>query len=178
MATRQLREFDVGALFAALDAQRVARGLSWQGIADELWALSMQLNQRRSDLPISPGTLTGMRKRQATSCQHALFVLRWLERTPESFLAGTAEQTSEATLPTAGPDQRLRWNLHTLYEAMDTQRRARSLTWSQLATVLGCTPNQLTGLRTARFATNMNLAMRIVQWLDRPAADFIYAARW
>jgi hypothetical protein len=44
--------------------------------------------------------------------------------------------------------------------------------------VLQCTPSQLTGLRTARFATNMNLAMRIVQWLDRAAADFIYAATW
>ncbi len=178
MATRQLREFDVGALFAALDAQRVERGLSWQGVADELWALSTQLNVQRSDHPISPSTLTGMRTRKATSCQHALFMLRWLDRTPESFLAGTPEQTSEATLPAVGPDRRLRWNLRSLYEAMDTQRRARSLTWSQLAAVLGCTPRQLTGLRTARFATNMNLAMHLVQWLDRPAADFIYAARW
>jgi hypothetical protein len=24
----------------------------------------------------------------------------------------------------------------------------------------------------------MDLAMRIVQWLDRPAADFVYPARW
>jgi hypothetical protein len=44
--------------------------------------------------------------------------------------------------------------------------------------VLDCTPSQLTGLRTARFATNMNLAMAIVQWLDRPAADFVYATGW
>jgi hypothetical protein len=29
-----------------------------------------------------------------------------------------------------------------------------------------------------RFAADMNLAMRIVQWLDRPAGDFIDAARW
>jgi hypothetical protein len=30
----------------------------------------------------------------------------------------------------------------------------------------------------ARFATGMDLAMRIVQWLSRPAADFVYLARW
>ena len=30
----------------------------------------------------------------------------------------------------------------------------------------------------ARYAIGMGLAMRIVQWLDRPAADFIYAAGW
>lgn len=39
-------------------------------------------------------------------------------------------------------------------------------------------PATLTGLRTARFAISMRLAMRIAQWLERPAADFIYAARW
>ena len=47
-----------------------------------------------------------------------------------------------------------------------------------LAQLLGCSANQLTGLRTAKFATNIDLAMRIVQWLRRPAADFVYAARW
>jgi hypothetical protein len=52
------------------------------------------------------------------------------------------------------------------------------LTWRQLADLLGCTPNQLTGLRTARFATGMDLAMRICQWIDRPAADFVYPAKW
>jgi hypothetical protein len=35
----------------------------------------------------------------------------------------------------------------------------------------------LTGIRTARFAIGMNLAMRIVQWLEQPAAAFIYAAK-
>jgi hypothetical protein len=26
--------------------------------------------------------------------------------------------------------------------------------------------------------SGLHVAMRIVQWLDRPAADFIYAAQW
>jgi hypothetical protein len=46
------------------------------------------------------------------------------------------------------------------------------------ADLLGCTPNQLTGLGTARFATGMDLAMRIAQWIGRPAADFVYPATW
>ena len=61
---------------------------------------------------------------------------------------------------------------------MDERRRQEGLTWPQLAEHLGCTPGQLTGLRTARFATGMDLAMRIAQWTGRPAADFVYAARW
>jgi len=177
VAERPLLEFDVSALYEALDTQRSARGLTWKGVADELWELSAELTRRRDDHPISPGTLTGMRSRGATSCQHALFMLRWLGRTPESFLSGAAPDAG-SPLPAAGPDRRLRWNLSALYEAMDAKRMAEGHSWPQLAPVLRATPSQLTGLRTARFATNMGLAMRIVQWLDRPAADFVYAAGW
>jgi hypothetical protein len=170
-------DFDARALFEALDAQRIDRGLTWRGVADELWNQSAHLNARRRDHPISPATLTGMAKRGSTSCQHALFMLRWLGRTPESFLPGG--DTSPATaLPPAGPDRRLRWDLARLYEALDAGRRERELTWTELARVLRCTPNQLTGIRVARFAIEMNVAMKIVQWLGRPAADFIYAAGW
>jgi hypothetical protein len=171
-------DFDGLALFQALDAQRTARGLSWRQVADEIWALSAELNDRRRDHPISPSTITNIAKRRATSCQHALFFLRWLGRTPESFLAAPAGQVIEGQLPAAGPDRRLRWNLRELYEALDECRRAEQLTWAQLARFMGCTPNQLTALRTARFGTGMNIAMSIVQWLERPAADFIYLARW
>jgi hypothetical protein len=52
------------------------------------------------------------------------------------------------------------------------------MTWPQVAGVLGCTPSQLTGLRTAKFATGINLAMKIAQWTGQPGAHFVYAARW
>jgi len=71
----QKSEFDVSALFAALDAQREERGLSWSGVAREIWELSAELNARRRDHPISPATLTGMAERGGVSCQHALFKL-------------------------------------------------------------------------------------------------------
>ena len=83
-----------------------------------------------------------------------------------------------STLPPAGPDRRLRWDLLAVYEAMDERRRAEKLTWRDLATILRCTSHQLTGIRTARFAVGMVLMMRIVQWLEQPAAAFVYAARW
>jgi hypothetical protein len=177
MTSRPIAEFDGFALFAAMDAQRLGRSLSWRGVADEIWALSAVLNARRHDHPISPSTLSTMATRGATSCQHALFILRWLDRTPESFLVGHAP-TSGAPLPVAGPDRRLRWNLKALHAALDEARREASLTWAQLAKILRCTPSQLTGLRTAKFAANMAIAMRCVQWLGRPAADFVYVAQW
>ena len=175
-----LRRFDGGSLYAALNEKRTGLGISWQGVANQLWELSSDLNERRNDHPISPATLTKMSKNPRTSCQHALFMLRWLGRTPESFLKGAdgASNDERFALPAAGPDRRPRWALKLLYAAMDEKRRQDGLTWPALAAILGCTSNQLTGLRTAKFATGMDLAMRIVQWLGRPAADFVYPATW
>ena len=171
-------EFDAFAMYAVMDAQRMDRGLSWQKVAKEIWEQSAALNVRRHDHPISAATLTGVGKRGDCTCQHALFMLRWLGRTPESFVSGSALPPGADALPGVGDDRRLRWNLRTLYEALDARRREQGLTWKELATVLHCTDNQLTGVRTARYAIGMKLAMRIVQWLGEPAATFIYAARW
>jgi len=171
-------EFDIAALFEALDSQRRNRALSWQGVAQELWHQSAALNARRNDHPISASTLTGMAKRRDTTCQHALFMLRWLGRTPDSFMPGSTADAQRTALPFVGPDQRLRWDLQKLYAALDSQRRERSFTWPQLAHELQCRPSQLSGIKRARFAIGMRLAMRIVTWLDRPARDFVHAANW
>lgn len=178
--------FDAQALYRALDAQREDRALTWRGVARELWEMSSELAKRRGeDHPIAASTLKNLAKHGDTSCQHALFMLRWLGRDPEDFVPGAPARTC-APLPTAGADRRLRWHLHAtprrdlpgLYEVLDQRRRDRDLAWSQLAHELRCGPSQLTGLRTARFAIRMTLAMAITQWLERPAADFVYAAQW
>ena len=178
--------FDAQALYRALDAQRADRELTWTGVAREMWELSAQLNQRRGqDHPIAATTLTNVAKRRDTSCQHALFMLRWLGRDPEDFVDG-APASSRAPLPSAGADRRLRWHLHAtarrdlpgLYERLSERRKEHELTWAMLAGELGCGPSQLTGLRTARYAVSMTLAMAITQWLQQPAADFVYPARW
>jgi len=160
-----------------MDAQRRERGLTWQGVASELWDQSAALNHRRHDHPISPSTLTGIAKRGGVSCQHALFILRWLGRSPESFLKG-ANVNARTALPAALNDRRLRWDLAALYGALDQSRTAVPITWAALAQELRCTPSQLTGIKRARFAMDMALAMRVTQWIGRPAADFIYAADW
>jgi hypothetical protein len=178
--------FDAQALYRALDTERAERALTWPGVARELWEMSSELGKRRGeDHPIAASTLTNLAKRGDTSCQHALFMLRWLNRDPEDFVPGAPPSTC-ALLPTAGPDRRLRWHLHAtprrdvpgLYEALDRRRRDRDLSWPELARELRYGPNQLTGLRTTRFAVRMTLAMAITQWLQRPAADFVYPAQW
>jgi hypothetical protein len=44
--------FDFKAFFAAFDAGRRARGLSWYEFADEVWQQSSELNSHRSDHPL------------------------------------------------------------------------------------------------------------------------------
>lgn len=169
--------FDCGALFGALDAQRRERGLGWYELADEMWQQSAELNAQRADHPLCGGAVQRLPVRGATSCQYALFMLRWLSRAPEDFLTGPVADVGDVRLPAAGPEHRLRWELSELHAALNAQRREAGLTWPELAEELGCTPSRLTNLRTARLA-DMDLAMRITQWLRRPAAAFIHPADW
>ena len=160
-----------------MDAQRVERGLSWAGAAREMWDLSAELNARRNDHPIVGSTLVNMDRRGASTCQHVLFMLRWLGKAPEDFVPGVVVGKKHA-LPAAGADRRLRWSLPDTYAALDAERERRGLTWREAAVEIRCAPNQLTGIKKARYAIEIKLAMRIVAWLGRPAADFVYAAEW
>lgn len=172
-----LPTFSCGALYDALDARRRARELNWYELADELWEQSAELNAERDDHPLCGGAIQRLPIRDATSCQYGLFMLRWLGRAPEDFLTGPVRDVGDVTLPEAGADRRLRWDLSAVHAALDAKRRERGLTWRALGDELGCTPSRLTNLRTARLA-DMDLMMRIVQWLGRPAAAFIHPAAW
>jgi hypothetical protein len=170
--------FNVSAFYAAIDAQRREQGLSWPGLADAIWEQSRVLNARRNDHPISPATVKGIGEGGDVSCQHALFLLRWLGMPPETFIAEPKPGTGGVDLPVADEAHRLRWNLRKLHGALNAARTRREVTWEQWAGRLHCTANQLTHLRMAKFAISMRLAMRITQALRRPAADFVDVAEW
>jgi hypothetical protein len=172
------RGFDVQALFVALDDRRCLERLSWMQVAGNMWQLSADLNAQREDHPISAATISKMPRRGDKTCQHALVMLRWLERAPEEFIVEPHPDTAWVPLPEADPAHRLRWDLAALYRALNDARTARAASWEETAGRLHCSPHQLTGLRTAKHATGMRLAMRISQALRRPSADFIYAADW
>jgi hypothetical protein len=173
--TAALATFDFAAFFAAVDEARRGKQLHWYALADELWDLSAALNVQRDDHPLCGGAVSRLGARGETSCQYALYLLRWLGQPPEAFLVGPTAHVGDTRLPDPGPDSRLRWDLAQLHAAVDDQRRAQELTWARLAERLGCTPARLTGLRGARMA-DMALTMRLTQWLGRPAADFIHPA--
>ena len=99
---RALPVFDCGALFSALDARRRDRGLDWTALTGELWQQSSELNAQRTDHPLCGGAVSRLATRGATSCQYALFMLRWLQRAPEDFLTGPVVDVGDVTLPEAG----------------------------------------------------------------------------
>ena len=170
--------FDCGALYEALNEHRASQGLGWYELADLLWDQSADLNaQREGDHPLCGGAVQRLEVRDSTSCQYALFMLRWLQMSPEDFLVGPTVDVGDVALPEASADQRLRWNLAQLHAAMDHQRRERGQTWAELGREFGCSPSRLTNLRSARMA-DMSLVLQVTQWLRRPAAAFIHAADW
>jgi len=170
--------FDPAALFAAIDRVRVERGLTWNGVAHEMWAKADALHASLDghEHPIAASTIKQLGNGTDTTCQHALVMLRWLGRPPEDFIAEPVPGTSVA-LPEPGPAFMIRWDLRATYEALNAVRAARGATWQQTAQRLHCTANQLTGLRSAKYGTRMRLAMRISQALRRPASDFVIASR-
>lgn len=173
-----LPAFDFAAFTTALDTQRVQGNLGWYDLADQVWDQSVSLNaQRPQDHPMCGGAIGRLSARGETSCQYALFLLRWMGRAPEEFLTGDVVDVGKVHLPKAGPDKRLRWDLPVLHAAVNDERRAREMTWAQLADVIGCTPSRLTNLRGAKQA-DLALVMRVTQWLARPSTDFISAVSW
>ena len=176
--TVSLPTFGFNAFTAAFNARRRELGRDWREMADDLWGQSAELN---ADLDeghaMCGGALSRLPNRNDTSCQYAMFALRWMGRAPEDFLVGPVVDVGDTRLPEAGPDSRLRWDLAQLHAAVNLHREEQRLTWTALAEIFECSPSRLTNLRTARQA-DLALVMRLCQWIGQPAATFIHPARW
>jgi len=167
-------DFDVDALYAALDAQRQARGLTWTELGREI---NGQF-QRASVRAISVSTITGMRKRRVIEGDGVLQMLRWLGRTPESFVPGHKAATSEGALPHARQGQILRFDARAIHAALDAQRAERGMTWTQVAAEIGgCAAPSLTRLAKGG-RTGFPEVVRIARWLGRPVASLTRLSDW
>jgi hypothetical protein len=166
-------DFDIEALYRALDDQRSAQGLSWSGVAREISASFADVTSAR---PVAVSSLTSMASRRFLEGDIVLLELRWLDRTPESFVPGhPAPTTPETRLPRLASDRILRWDPPALHGALDSSRRRRCLTWKQVSDEIpGYTPRMLTALANARHVS-FPLVMRLVIWLNQPAATFTKA---
>ena len=138
-ASRAVRSFDVGALYAALDDKRTQSGPQLaRGGQPTVGALVRPERppQRPSDQPLHLDE-HGQESENLVPTRpvHAPVARSGLPRVFSSDGAGsrrsrtTTTTTSAFALPAAGPDRRLRWALKLLYASMDEKRRQDGLTW-------------------------------------------------
>jgi hypothetical protein len=127
---------------------------------------------RPSARRLSASTVSGTRFRAAAEGDGVLAMLRWLNRTPESFVPGhqQPDRISER-LPDIPAGKFLRFDAKKLYAALDARRIERQMTWAQVAKEVGTSPAGLTHLSEGKRVVFPGV-MRIFRWLERPAADF------
>lgn len=160
-------DFDLRALYDALDEQRRRREMSWASVTREV------NHFKTAGHPIATSTITGLKNKAAAEGDGVLQMLLWLGRTPESFVPGMEEaDAARFRLPEPGGGQVLRWDTKALYSAMNCRREAEETSWQQVAQqVGGFTPRMLTNLAEGGRAGFPGV-MRIVRWLRQPAATF------
>ena len=167
------QDFDLRALYEALDEERRARQLTWKALTDEV-------NRHRTRLrPISTSTITGLKDKPAGEGDGILQMLIWLRRTPESFVPEMGDPRSPCFVePDLTSGQIRRWDKRALYAALDERRRARSMTWDELASeIRGFTPGMLRDLDKGG-RIGFPRVMRLVRYLGEPAASFTHVANW
>ncbi len=159
-------------LQTALDDERRARKLTWDEVAAEINAPF----EHTPSIPISVGTLRTMTAKRSVTSAVVLQALRWLGRTPESFLAGRDDMARrEEAWPEAAAMRILRFDTTALHAALDAKRRERGMTWREVASELpGFTPSMLTNLANGPLI-GFPRVMLLTQWLGRPASDFVRA---
>ncbi len=165
-----LRKFDMRELQTALDDARRARDLTWIALTAEI----NKAFEGTPSIPISVSTIRGMQNKRSVTSGVVLQILRWLRRTPESFLAGNAAPPQDSEiLPEPGPGRILRFDTPAMHAALDAQRLQRGMKWRQVADELpGFTENMLTNLATGPLI-GFPRVMMIPQWLACPAARFV-----
>ena len=154
-------DFDDEAFWAALDAERRARDMSWAQVNREIgW--------------ISPLTFTRWRERRSSACQVVMPFIQWVGRTPESLMVGAGGSDGEL-LPDPGEGRwRWYWDILELRAQLESRRTEREMTWPEVADEMGCSRDDIKFLYRTRYGTSMTFAMRAARWLDRTAASLMW----
>jgi hypothetical protein len=100
-----------------------------------------------------------------------------MHRPPEDFLSGPDDSSVESLfLPEPGPGRVIRFDTRAIHAALDEERNKRGLTWKQVAHQLtGFTESTLRNLAKAPLI-GFPRVMLLMQWLGRPAANFVIIA--
>jgi hypothetical protein len=167
------KDFDLQALYAAMDEKRRSRNLTWGAVAAEINA---QFRDVPGHKPIAQSTITRLAT-EKVSGSAPLQMMLWLDRTPESFVPGFPNANADRfKLRKLRTRQILRFDTKALYAAVNAQRQAQGLTWNEVAAEMEIgSANPLKGLARGGL-TGFPVVMRIAGWLDQPAAAFTRAS--
>jgi len=123
--------------------------------------------------PVSPSTVKSLATKAVAEGDGVLSMLRWPNRSPESFLPGwDARTASEAErLPQVPRGRCLRFDVRKMYDALNDHRQVRRMTWQEVARESGVFPSTLTNMSKAS-RTGFPHVMRITHWLGQPVAQF------
>lgn len=154
------RWFDRQALYAALDARRRERAISWRQVSLETG--------------VAASTIIATKRAGRMETDGMLAMVRWLGRVPEEFIRGSKSPSFAQT--TAATERFLaghRFNTRTLYQALDAQRRSRQLTWSEVAqeTANHIAPAMLTRLAMGG-RVSVDVMVSAVGWLGTTVESF------
>jgi len=166
-------DFDLKALFAALDQQRAARGLTWPGAAREIaGALPSALVR-----PVASSTIRTLKVKPLAEADGVLQMLRWLDRAPETFIRNLPRGFPVGPIPERPASRVLRFDTRKLHAAIDEARHARRLTWQQVGDESGAPVSHARHLAKGG-RTAFPYVTRLTVWLGRPAAEFIHATTY
>ena len=161
-----MEDFDIRELHRALDAERRVRGLTWAALAREITGPGPGA--------IVASSFSGMARRRAVNANVAMAALRWLDRTPESFVSDHPDAATCPPLPKHLPQRFFgRWKLQELHELLDTRRAEHNLTWASLAREVGVRPEVLASYARPDTFVSFPSIVRVTCWLERPLTDFV-----
>lgn len=162
-------DFSLHGLYEALDAQRQARGLTWAEATRQIYGLPGRPAGHR----LSVSTVRATRIRRNSEGDGILSMLRWLNRSPESFVAGYQPSDDAHTrLPDVPSGKIMRFDTKKIYAALDTLRAKRGLNWSEVGREVGTSPSILAHLANGG-RTGFPGVMRILRWLNQSCASFV-----
>jgi hypothetical protein len=162
-------DFDLVALYEALDAKRARLGLTWRELAIEVTDRPTRCSDRR----IAVSTFRGIGARRSVRDTVVLQALSWLGRTPESFVPG---QDPGSGMPVPKNETgRPALDTVALYRALNERREALEITWADVARQLGPGFNT-ESLKRLAGGTHVGFprVMRIFKWLDRTVSEFVF----
>jgi hypothetical protein len=169
-----MADFDMSALYDAVDAQREARGLTWSDLLREL----NEVFEDKPSLPFAMSTIRGIRDKRSVTSAVILQLLRWLDRPPEAFVRQAVPVSGSVALPKVPATQVLRVDTKSLHAALDRARIERGMTWREVAGQLADTQvPMLTNLAKGPLIGFPQLT-RITQWLGQPVANFVRGYDW